>query len=350
MLLGCGWLGELNQLTPEQKKAWEAVFDPATRLPRSKTPLYIATGSDDGAYWLPGVNATYNDHGGDKRLTVIPNFDHALTPDVDEQIFAWLDYHLKGKGSPFPTVGNPTASVEQGKLRLAFDASQPTESAFVCVSYGPAGWWPSRVWHTVSAERGADGRWSAFVPTPMPDQPVFCYANAVEAGTHKLVSSAIVSFLPKEMGVNTSSAWPKTNGFLWGDSEPEGIRTANLMYWPGLVVDETVAHSGRSSLKIDASGSKEPVEFMLRHGRVQPLVTNLLRVWLKADRDDVEVKLTFDESVRTVRVGTEWKQFSLWADPLPAADRLNITVTVPGGRIVWLDDAWLGASAALQTH
>lgn len=46
---------------------------------------------------------TYSMPVGKKHLTLLPNWDHGLTEILDEQVFAWLDAHLKG-APPFVEV------------------------------------------------------------------------------------------------------------------------------------------------------------------------------------------------------------------------------------------------------
>ena len=79
------------------RKRWAETLDPAWRLPHTKTPIAWFTGTNDQFYWLHSVMVSYNRAAGPKLLSLLPNFQHALTPEVDEQVFAWLDAHLRGK-------------------------------------------------------------------------------------------------------------------------------------------------------------------------------------------------------------------------------------------------------------
>jgi dienelactone hydrolase len=76
---------------------WRTTLDPAWRLKNVKTPIAWFTTTNDNFYWMPALTKTYEDAAGPKHLRLVANCDHALTKDVGEQVFTWLDIHLAGK-------------------------------------------------------------------------------------------------------------------------------------------------------------------------------------------------------------------------------------------------------------
>ena len=76
---------------------------PAWRLAESKVPIAWLTGTNDQFYWLPAVAESYARAAGPKHLTLLPNYNHALTPAIGEIT------HLSGRvltrnGSPLRNV------------------------------------------------------------------------------------------------------------------------------------------------------------------------------------------------------------------------------------------------------
>ena len=131
------------------RKRWAQTLDPALRLSKSKTPIAWFTGTNDTFYWLPSVMDSHARAAGPKHLTLLANYNHALTPIIDDQVFAWLDVHLKGAPA-FLTV-NPVA-ITKDKASWSFEGPRKAVAARILVSYGEPGNWVSRQWLEVPAE------------------------------------------------------------------------------------------------------------------------------------------------------------------------------------------------------
>jgi dienelactone hydrolase len=84
-------------LSAADRERWRTTLDPAWRLAAKKTPIAWFTGTNDGFYLLPGLMRTYEMTGGPKHLMLLPNWDHALPPEVHEQVYTWLDVYLQDK-------------------------------------------------------------------------------------------------------------------------------------------------------------------------------------------------------------------------------------------------------------
>ena len=127
------------------RKRWASTLDPALRLPQSKTPIAWFTGTNDSFYWLPAVLDSHARAAGPKHLSLLPNYNHALTPAIDDQVFAWLDVHLKGKPS-FLTVGPLEIVAKDHQATWSFKGPRKAVSAKLLLSYGEPGNWVSRYW------------------------------------------------------------------------------------------------------------------------------------------------------------------------------------------------------------
>jgi dienelactone hydrolase len=127
------------------RKHWQTTLDPAWRLAQSKTPIAWFTGTNDSFYWLPAVMKTYEGAAGPRHLTLLPNWNHALTPALDEMAFAWLDTHLHGKPD-FLKVSPVEVVKEMGKpaARWTFHRLRKVKAAELILSYGDVGNWQSR--------------------------------------------------------------------------------------------------------------------------------------------------------------------------------------------------------------
>ncbi len=159
-MFGCGSLHLGNNWWDSQgpdpkrdeafRQRWAQTLDPALRLNKSKTPIAWFTGTNDTFYWLPSVMDSHAKAAGAKHLTLLANFNHALTPTIDDQIFAWLDVHLQGAPA-FLTV-SPVAIGKDRQATWRFEGPRKAVSARILVSYGAPGNWVSRYWLEVPAQ------------------------------------------------------------------------------------------------------------------------------------------------------------------------------------------------------
>jgi dienelactone hydrolase len=74
--LGNSWwddAGKSAQRDAAARERWRSALDPALRLPDSRAAIAWFTGSNDFAYWMPAMMATYAKARAAKHLTVLPN-------------------------------------------------------------------------------------------------------------------------------------------------------------------------------------------------------------------------------------------------------------------------------------
>jgi dienelactone hydrolase len=159
-MFGCGSLELGNNWWDSQgrdpkrddafRKRWAQSLDPALRLSKSKTPIAWFTGTNDTFYWLPSVMDSHAKAAGPRHLTLLANYNHALTPSIDDQVFAWLDVHLKG--APAFLTLKPVAISKDHKATWRFAGPRKAVSARMLVSYGEPGNWVSRHWLEIPAK------------------------------------------------------------------------------------------------------------------------------------------------------------------------------------------------------
>lgn len=308
-----------------QREHWRTTLDPAWRLPRSKTPIAWFTTTNDNFYWLPAVNRSYEMAVAPKHLTMVPNWDHALAPTMDEQVFTWLDIHLRGK--PAFLHVSPLKIAKEGDhlvARWTFDGPRRAQAAELMVSYGD-GDWRGRWWVTVPAEM-KDGKCSARVPVGAWS----CHVGGAVVDADGFRSSTP---LVRTLGVNSSEAVPDYNGCgQWGSFEAGHITYLKLHGYP------------TPAVRPDPKEGKQAAVFKAGKSPLPPIygtagVPHRFTCWLKADRP-TEVTLSLEARTpgkpvlmqKTVKISADWTEAAV--DFLPPRDMVGSVraiVVVPAG-------------------
>ena len=195
------------------RERWAATLDPASRLAKSKTPIAWITGTNDSFYWLPAVMKSHELAAGPKHLSLLANWNHALTPTLDEQVFAWLDVHLKD-ADKFLEVGT-LAVTDDGIAHWQVRGPRQPTRATILASYGEAGHWASRYWIETDAALDGDQCTASLPKSGLPgfavgtvyDQNGFCYSTPVV----KIKATAPNGITPRYNGCS-----------LWGNFDKPG--------------------------------------------------------------------------------------------------------------------------------
>ncbi len=158
--------------TQAERERWRTTLDPAGRLQKRRTPIAWFTGTNDGFYFMPAVMKTYELAAGPKHLTLLPNWDHALPPSFhDELVYAWLDVHLKG-GPAFLKPADLEVNRDGNGLTAQWTVKGDATAAHLIASYGDAGNWQGRYWHTFKAEINSNTCRATFPAGTLP-----CYVS-----------------------------------------------------------------------------------------------------------------------------------------------------------------------------
>jgi len=317
------------------RERWRTTLDPAYRLQNVKKPMAWFTGTNDFAYWMPALMQSYAMNSGPKHLSLIPNWNHALTEPLDEQTFAWLDVHLKG--APAFIQVTPVEVVKRGNISLAqwkFSGPRQAKSAELILSYGEAGNWTSRYWSTLPAEM-KDGACSVKLPRAV--MPYYISGTVVDDqgfrySTPLLLVAADPAAKDPLLGYNGASQW--------GGFEEDQVTTyLGRQGWPAPTVG------------LDAKEGKQAAVLKTGKTTLSQLyftagLSHSFQCFMKADKPvqvTVEVGGNFDGKAQTqqkqFQVGTEWMRVALTVTPPKALSAgLAATITVPEGATVLVDD------------
>ncbi len=338
--LGCAWFpADTDKAYLER---WRTTLDPAWRLSQSRTPIAWFTGTNDWFYRLPALMASQAMAGGPEHLTLVPNWNHALTPSVDEQVFAWLDVYLRGAPA-FVAVSPLRVEKRDGALVAEWTYSGPLErkvvAAKAAVSYGDAGNWVSRCWKELPATFDGNRCEVELLASPM---PYYVFGSVGDADGF-IYSTPMVRVAPGEYGVEAANAPLEYDGCAeWGgfeDFQIAGYVRRHGISLPELTKD--AAHSGEwAAILPTGEMTLPPILFT-------PGVPHRFECYLKADkRTQVTIRLegSFDAvpaSAETrVEVGTDWTCASLRFRPPDAQiGALNAKVSLEDeSATVLLDD------------
>jgi dienelactone hydrolase len=164
---GCGFYrdtvfqNELNKLTPEDATRWFDWWDPSVYLPAATMPMLWVTGSNDFAYTLNALQASYRLPKSPATLCIRLRMPHAHggAGENPEEIRAFADSILRG--------GPPLARIrETGRDSSTVWATYTSEVPIVKAELNytrDAGRWQDRKWEAIPAQQ-AEGRVSATLP------------------------------------------------------------------------------------------------------------------------------------------------------------------------------------------
>jgi dienelactone hydrolase len=318
------------------RERWRTTLDPSFRLPKSKTPIAWFTGSNDFAYWLPAVMATHAAAGGPKHLTIMPNWDHGLPPIIDEQVFAWLDVHLKG-GPAFLDV-SPLEVIRQGRRLVArwkcSGTSRQPGTGDLMLSYGEAGNWTSRYWIVIEADI-INRQYS--VDLPAAALPYYISGSVTDTKGFRS-STPLLRVDSASLVVADSEAFPDYDGCsMWGGFEPEQVNFLKALAWMNPQVS-TDAREGRQSCVLEARTVARNIYFTAG-------LPHRFDCYLKAEAEtEIQIALTgeFDGErkieERAFVIGKEWTEVSLdYTPPKCHVGSLSAAFTVREGARALLD-------------
>lgn len=338
--LGNNWWtrGKPNPQTSSEafREHWRTTLDPAWRLANMKTPIAWFTGTNDVFYWMPSLMRTYETAAGPKHLTLLPNYNHGLTPILDDQVFAWLDTHLKGE-----TAFEQVTPLQLQKTRRGvaatwtFSGPRQVTQANLILSYGDDGNWFSRYWKVLPA-RIKDK--TCTVNLPKSAVPFYIGGSVTEKNGY-LYSTPLLRIDPAEQGLQDAKARVWEDGAdTWGSFEEAEVIYCQRHGYP-LPALSAQAHDGKQSGELKTGTYTSP-PLLFTTG-----VPHRFSCYLKAAKPaKVTVKLhgNFDAETagasKDFEVGTEWRRYELdFTPPIARAADLRASFVVPADNSVLLD-------------
>lgn len=181
---GCGYLHEssswqvhgiFDKLTPADRDAWVANFDPSQYLPLNDRPMLWVNGTNDFAYPMDSYQKSYRTANGERTLCIEVRMHHGHTagwrPREMQRFFA---SHFAG-GLGLARIGDMRRDGRD--VSVTFDADVPIVSAQLNFT-SDEGMWPKRLWHTRPAL--LDGN-AACGTLPESDRPTTYFINLIDA-------------------------------------------------------------------------------------------------------------------------------------------------------------------------
>lgn len=164
---GCGFYrdtvfeSELMRLSPENAARWMAWWDPSVYLANAECPMLWVTGSNDFAYTLNALQASYRLPKGPRRLCIrlrMPH-GHGGAGENPEEIRIFADSFLKGT-DPLPAITE--TGCEGTTVWANFTANVPVVKAELNYTRD-TGRWQDRKWESIPGTL-TDGRATATLP------------------------------------------------------------------------------------------------------------------------------------------------------------------------------------------
>lgn len=335
--LGNAWWDGVSQngrgpVSAEQRDYWSRTLDPAWRLKQTATPIGWFTTTNDAFYSMPAMMQTIGMCNGPTHLTLIPNWDHAMPQTFTQHhVYDWLDVHLKGK--PAFTKVSPIAVTKNGNDLIArWDFEGQGTSAHLIVSYGEAGNWRGRYWHSIAAP--IEGQ-SASAKLPAGSLPCFISGTVISSSGIRS-STPLLKVVADEHGVTAPTPCPDYDGCSeWGDFEESQIaflrihtQSGQTRWNPEVSSDakqgknSAIAPPRRTLLPLVLSTSGIPHRFSCFVKACEP------------------TKVTFQLAgqTRDFTVGTDWTECSMQITPVHSVmGTFDTVIDVSGSTSVLLD-------------
>jgi len=177
---GCGFLGEdsvwksgsLARMSPDARERWLRDFDPSQYLSGVSCPILFLDGSNDFAYPLDSVRASYRlVRPRFRHISVILNLPHGHIWTFEE-VDQFADSILRG-GTPLP--GLSLMKIAGDKATAHVGSAVPLKQAALHYTTD-TGEWQKRRWQTVAAEVERNTI-SAYLPQ---QRPLVCFLSVTD--------------------------------------------------------------------------------------------------------------------------------------------------------------------------
>jgi|GEM_PF-459672 len=284
--------------TLEDAAVWNRTIDGAFRLKERAIPFMWGVAFNDNWFSFPAVARTFMDAAGtDKRIAILPHWQHGFMPNIDQALIDFLDTSLM-KTRPAYNAPEPLKVYTMGGETFAefiWTGENAVAKAELVVSYGEATpWlgWTQRAAFVFPAEV-ENGRARARLPIPSRALPLVAWGsvtdeNGVLTSTPPLtLEGEALAALPVDAGV-------KLNAFIDGELGDEALDLYRRHGQPlGGEPDRRVKHSGDQSLRFDPPKADEKAANFLSIPRFfnVPGLAHRFSVWARGE-EPIELKVT----------------------------------------------------------
>jgi len=286
--------------TLDDVAVWNRTFDGAFRLKERAIPFMWGVAFNDNWFSFPAVAQTFMDAAGtDKRIAIMPYWQHGFMPNIDQALFDFLDTSLTKTRPAYNAPGPVKVYQERGQTFAEFTwtGDNPVTKAELVVSYGettPWLGWTQRACFIFPAVV-ENGRAIARLPIPSHALPLVAWGNLTDK------NAVVTSTPPLTLGTDALAALPvdadlELNAFIDGDLGDEVLDIYQRHGQPvGGVPDHEVKQAGTQSLRFSPPKAGEKAVNALSIPRFfnVPGLAHHFSVWVRAEGPtEITVTLT----------------------------------------------------------
>jgi uncharacterized protein YjdB/cephalosporin-C deacetylase-like acetyl esterase len=189
---GCGfydagsfWSSTIAAMSASDRTVWLTYLDAGRRTSGITAPYFIEQPTNDTFFWPEAVQGTLDAIPGNKNRFILANINHTLIPTSGTMKQLFMNYHLKGVGSPFGSIDiTSTEPQNDGSLNLTINVNLPagiTVSELGLYYCEQAINWQTRLWKPLTATLIAGTTYRANISANLVNQAVNYYANMVDS-------------------------------------------------------------------------------------------------------------------------------------------------------------------------
>jgi hypothetical protein len=188
---GCGfyetgsfWSESISQMPSQYKSDWLTYLDAGRRAKDIMAPYFIEQATNDTYFWPEAVSATLNAITGTKNHVTMANLNHDILSSSAAMKQRYMNYYLKGVGSPFGTINITSSDMQlDGSLKINMNVSLPVGVSLSSVQlyYSvPTLTWQTRNWIELQATLVNGSSYQATLPASLVNKGVNYYANMID--------------------------------------------------------------------------------------------------------------------------------------------------------------------------
>jgi cephalosporin-C deacetylase-like acetyl esterase len=188
---GCGfyetgsfWSNSIAQMPSHYKSDWLTYLDAGRRAKDITAPYFIEQATNDTYFWPEAVSATLNAITGTKNHVTMANLNHATLSSSAAMKQRYMNYYLKGVGSPFAAINITSSDMQlDGSLKINMNVSLPAGVSLSSVQlyYSvPTSTWQTRNWIELPATLVNGMNYNVILPALLVNQDVNYYANMID--------------------------------------------------------------------------------------------------------------------------------------------------------------------------
>lgn len=298
--LGTGLPQFSSMKTLDDIAVWNRTFDGAFRLKERAIPFMWGVAFNDHWFMFPAVTQTFMDAAGtDKRVAILPYWQHGFMPNIDQALFDFLDTALTKTRPAYNAPGPLKVYTSRGQTFAEFSwtGDNPVTKAELVVSYGePTPWlgWTQRACFVFPA-KVENGRAVARLPIPSHTLPLVAWGNLTDK------NEVVTSTPPLTLEKDALAAYPietglELNAFIDGDLGDEVLDLYRRHGQPvSGMPDREVKQAGTQSLRFSPPKAGEKAANALSIPRFfnVPGLAHRFSIWVRAERPtEITVTLT----------------------------------------------------------